>query len=100
VPSLKVFCPMGGVTDPAFSGGGNVNNAGMDRSRPPLRWMVFEAGGLGLRTARFDRELPPNEQIEIQESLTWAWWPLELFFFKRLTFTRQEGTDGKETTHK
>jgi len=99
VSSLKVFSPMSGVTKvPAFSGGGNVNNAGMDRSRPPLRWMVFEAGGLGLRTARFDRELPPNEQIEIQESLTWAWWPLELFFFKRLTFTRRD--DGKQTTHK
>jgi hypothetical protein len=83
---------------PAFSGGGNVTNAGMDRSRPPLRWMVFEAGALGLRTARFERELPPNEQIEIKESLTWVWWPLELFFFKRLTFTRRE--NGKQTTHK
>ena len=92
---------MSGVTNvPAFSGGGSVNDAGMDRSRPPLKWMVFEAGRLGLRTARFDRELLPNEQIEIQESLTWAWWPLELFFFKRLTFTRREGADGKETTHK
>ena len=91
---------MSGVTNvPAFSGGGSVNDAGMDRSRPPLKWMVFEAGRLGLRTARFDRELLPNEQIEIQESLTWPWWPLELVFFKRLTFTRREGADGKETTH-
>ncbi|KAF8888458.1 hypothetical protein CPB84DRAFT_1645031, partial [Gymnopilus junonius] len=24
-------------------GGGNVQNAGMDHSRPPLRWMVLEA---------------------------------------------------------
>ena len=104
MPSLKAFYPMSGVTNvPAFSGGGSVNDAGMDRSRPPLRWMVFEAGRLGLRTARFDR-LPPNEQINeqivIQESLTWPWWPLELVFFKRLTFTRREGADGKETTHK
>ena len=83
---------------PAFSGGGNANNAGMNRSRPPLRWMVFEAGALGLRTALFERELSPDEQIEIKESLTRVWWPLELFFFKRLTFTR--GGNGKETTRK
>jgi hypothetical protein len=70
----------------------------MDRSRPPLRWMVFEAGALGLRTAPFGRELSPDQQIEIQESLTWLWWPLELFPFKRLTYTRRE--QGKQTTHK
>ena len=79
-------------------GGGNANNPAMDRSRPPLRWMVFEAGALGLRTARFDRVLLPHEQIEIRESLTWAWWPLELFCLKRLTYTRQES--GKKTTYK
>ena len=73
-------------------------NAGMDRSRPPLRWMVFEAGALGLRTAPFERELSPDEQIHIIESLTGVWWPLELFFFNRLTYTRRE--QGKKTTHK
>jgi len=60
--------------------------------------MVFEAGALGLRTAPFERDLSPNEQIEIQESLTLLWWPLELFFFGRLTYTRRE--NGKKTTHK
>ncbi|KIM34905.1 hypothetical protein M413DRAFT_32925 [Hebeloma cylindrosporum] len=79
-------------------GGGNVVNVGMDRSRPPLRWMVFEAGTLGLRTAPFERELAPNEQIQIKESLTTLWWPLETLFFKRLTYTRR--VEGKETTHK
>ena len=79
-------------------GGGNANNPAMDRSRPPLRWMVFEAGALGLRTARFDRVLLPHEQVEIGESLTWAWWPLELFCLKRLTYTREER--GKQRTHK
>ncbi|KAJ3500631.1 hypothetical protein NLJ89_g9708 [Agrocybe chaxingu] len=34
-------------------GGGNVENAGMDQSRPPLRWMVFEAGAVGLCMAPF-----------------------------------------------
>jgi len=88
-----------GIGDiPGFSGGGNVMNAGMDRSRPPLRWMVFEAGALGLRTAPFERDLSPDEQIEIKESLTLLWWPLELIFFNRLTYTRRE--KGKKATHK
>jgi hypothetical protein len=43
--------------------------------------MVFEAGALGLRTAPFERDLSPDEQIHIKESLTPLWWPLELFFF-------------------
>ena len=73
-------------------------NAGMDRSRPPLRWMVFEAGALGLRTAPFERDLSPDEQIHIKESLTLDWWPLELFPFCRLTYTRRE--QGKKTTIK
>ena len=55
-------------------------NAGMDRSRPPLRWMVFQAGALVLRTAPFERDLSADEQIDIKESLTPLWWPLELFF--------------------
>ena len=82
----------------SFRGGGNVMNAGMDRSRPPLRWMVFEAGALGLRTAPFERDLSPDEQIHVKESLTPLWWPLELFFFNRLTYTRRE--NGEQTTHK
>jgi len=81
-----------------FRGGGNVVNAGMDRSRPPLRWMVFEAGALGLRTATFERDLSPDEQIHIKESLTPLWWPLELCFFNRLTYTRRD--QGNKTTHK
>ena len=63
----------------------------MDRSRPPLRWMVFEAGALGLRTARFERELSSKEQIEIKESLTPVWWLLELLPLKRLTYANQYG---------
>ena len=73
-------------------------NAGMDRSRPPLRWMVFEAQALGLRTATFEHDLSFDEQIHIKESLMLLWWPLELFFFNRLTYTRRE--QGKKTTHK
>ena len=73
-------------------------NAGMDRSRPPLRWMVFQAGALGLRTAPFERDLSPDQQIEIKESLTWFWWPLELFPFKRLSYASSE--DGEKNTYK
>ena len=75
-----------------------MQNAEMDRSRPPLRWMVFQAGALGLRTEPFERDLSPSEQINVTESLTWVWWPLELCFFNRLTYTRR--ADGKKTTHK
>ena len=73
-------------------------NAGMDRSQPPLRWMVFEAQALSLRMATFECDLSFDEQIHIKESLTPLWWPLELFFFNRLTYTRRE--QGKKTTHK
>ncbi|KJA23408.1 hypothetical protein HYPSUDRAFT_39890 [Hypholoma sublateritium FD-334 SS-4] len=79
-------------------GGGNTKNVGMDRSQPPLRWMVFEAAAHGLRTAEFARKRPKNEIIEIKESLTGIWWLLELLPFKRLTYTRDE--HGSSTTHK
>ena len=75
-----------------------MNNSGMDRSRPPLRWMVLQAGALGLRTKPFERELTLDEQINVIESLTWVWWPLELCFFERLTYASRN--DGKKTTHK
>lgn len=79
-------------------GGGNVKNVGMDRSQPPLRWMVFEAAAHGLRMAEFARKRPKNETIEIKESLTGIWWLLELFPFKRLTYTREE--HGTRATRK
>ena len=75
-----------------------MQNAEMDRSSPPLRWMVLQAGALSLRTKPFERELSPHEQINVTESLTWVWWPLELWPFHRLTYTR--GGAGTETTHK
>ncbi|KAF8907888.1 quinon protein alcohol dehydrogenase-like superfamily [Gymnopilus junonius] len=79
---------------------GNVYNTALDRSRPPLRWMVFEAGAVGLRTSPFERELALEEQIEIKESLTWAWRPFELLPFKRLTFTRKKGIKQHTTSRK
>lgn len=81
----------------AFRGGGNVENAGMDLRRPPLRWMALEAGAAGLRTASVAREPSSQEKIEIKESLTGFWWFLEIIPFKRLTFTRRP--DGKKETH-
>ena len=71
-------------------------NTAMDRSRPPLRWMVFEAGAVGLRTAVFKRELPADHQIESNESLKGFWWLFEYLPIKRLTYTRRP--DGKMTT--
>jgi len=52
--------------------------------------MVFEAQAVGLCIAPFNRDLSREELIEVQESLSWAWWPLELFPIKRLSFTRKE----------
>ncbi|KDR68088.1 hypothetical protein GALMADRAFT_146577 [Galerina marginata CBS 339.88] len=78
-------------------GGGNAYNASMDRSRPPLRWMVFEAGAQGLRTKRFQRELSFQEQVEIKESLTPAWWLLEVLPLRRLTHTRRP--NGSVNSH-
>ncbi|KAF9553184.1 WD40 repeat-like protein [Agrocybe pediades] len=68
----------------------------MDRSRPPLRWMVHEAGALGLRMKAFTRELSPDEHIEVKESLTGLWKYLEWLPFRRLTFDR-ESAGGSET---
>ncbi|KAJ2911361.1 hypothetical protein MD484_g9053, partial [Candolleomyces efflorescens] len=79
-------------------GGGNARNVGMDRSRPPLRWMASEAEALGLRLRSFERELSSNEQIEFQESLTWLWKPFEILPFRRLTFARNIGS--KSTTRR
>ncbi|KAF9554449.1 hypothetical protein CPC08DRAFT_712845 [Agrocybe pediades] len=77
-------------------GGGNVQNEGMDRSRPPLRWMVRQAGALGLRMKPFTRELSSEEHIEIKESLTGLWTVLEWLPFRRLAFDR-ESAGGSET---
>ncbi|KAF9536831.1 WD40 repeat-like protein [Agrocybe pediades] len=78
-------------------GGGNAINTALDRTRPPLRWMVYEAGPLGLRTSPFERDLKDDEKVSVKESLTWVWGPFEYFPFRRLTYTRKE--HGKETTH-
>ncbi|KAF4615687.1 hypothetical protein D9613_012553 [Agrocybe pediades] len=78
-------------------GGGNTLNPSLNRTRPPLRWMVYEAGPLGLRTSAFKRDLKDDEKVSVKESLTWVWWPFEYFPFRRLTYTRKD--DGKETTY-
>ena len=55
--------------------------------------MVFEAQAVGLCMAPFNRDLSREELLEVKESLTWPWWPLELLPIKRLSFTRRD--DGK-----
>ncbi|KAF9553950.1 hypothetical protein CPC08DRAFT_209697 [Agrocybe pediades] len=78
-------------------GGGNVQNTGMDRSRPPLRWMVHEAQALGLRMRPFTWELSSEEHIEVKESLTGLWTVLEWLPFRRLTFGNGKTEGGRET---
>ncbi|KAI0311851.1 hypothetical protein OF83DRAFT_1287291 [Amylostereum chailletii] len=79
-------------------GGGNVENPDMDRARPPLRWMCFEAAAAGLRLHPIQRELKPGEKNEVRESLTWVWWLLELLPLKRLSYERT-GTDSTRRPH-
>ena len=64
----------------------------MDSSRPPLRWMVFEAGALGLRMARFERELSSNMQMNVWDPVveTPVWWIFEYLPQKRLTGTYRQ----------
>ena len=64
-----------------------MKNIGMDRSRPPLRWMALEAAAAGLKLREFGHELPLDKQIEVKESLTGFWWLLECLPFQRLTFS-------------
>ncbi|KAF4618325.1 hypothetical protein D9613_011564 [Agrocybe pediades] len=79
-------------------GGGNAQNKEMDRSRPPLRWMIHEAGSVGLLTRPFTRELKSVDQIEIKESLRGMWKVLEWLPFRR--FTYNESTTGKKYTYR
>ncbi|TFK20468.1 WD40 repeat-like protein [Coprinopsis marcescibilis] len=82
-------------------GGGNKQNVGLDRSRPPLRWMVSEAQAVGLRTSEFKRELSSDEQMDLQESLKGYWHLFELLPFRRLTFSRRlQEQGGKAVTYK
>ena len=74
------------------SGGGNVDNPTLDRTRPPLRWMAFEAASFGLHLNQFDRDLKSEEYISVNESLTFAWWLLELFPLKRLSYKSKATT--------
>ena len=59
--------------------------------------MASEAAAVGLRLAPFNRELSFKEQIEVIESLTWVWKPMEYLPLKRLTFNDDESS--KATTH-
>ena len=73
-----------------FSGGKIVND--VDRSEPPLRWMVLEARAVGLRTARFELELSDHEQSSIRLVLRMRlrWFLLEILPFKRPTLRRNK----------
>lgn len=73
------------------SGGGTVPNQELKRRTAPLRWMVYEAVGAGLRmdlVKGWTEEQPP---IEFHESLTGIWWLLEVLPIKRLTYKSRDG---------
>ncbi|KAF9555482.1 WD40 repeat-like protein [Agrocybe pediades] len=80
-------------------GGVNTRNEGMDLSRPPLRWMIHEAGSFGLLTKPFTHELISREYIEIKDSLSGIWKVLEWLPVKRLTYDNM-GRNPKEHTRR
>ncbi|KZV60619.1 WD40 repeat-like protein [Peniophora sp. CONT] len=68
-------------------GGGNVTNTTLDRTRPSLRWMYSEASVAGLRLNPLQLNYKEVKKIiDIHESLTWHWLPLEIMPFRRLTY--------------
>jgi hypothetical protein len=73
------------VTQKVQSGGGSTDNVQLDLSRPPFRWMCFEAAQCGLRMEPI-LDLKRDEKIIVTQSLTWAWWCLEAWPFKRLDY--------------
>ncbi|KAJ2914830.1 hypothetical protein MD484_g5576, partial [Candolleomyces efflorescens] len=80
-------------------GGGNKDNVELNNRRPSLRWMVSEAASFGLRLKPISRELWASEQVEVRESLKGCWHLLELFPFRRSTFSRHPDKINT-TTHK
>jgi len=79
---------------PTFSGRGNVKNEGVNRRKPPLRWMVLKARTYRLSTSlrQLEEEFLKDDKIEVIESLMWPWWVLEVLpgLLKRMTFTRRK----------
>ncbi|VDB86422.1 unnamed protein product [Peniophora sp. CBMAI 1063] len=84
-------------------GGGNVGNESLDLTRPSLRWMYSEADAAGLAL----NPLNPNyklfaKEIDIHESLTWAWLPLEVLPFRHLTYGKKANrlsSNSADTTY-
>ncbi|KAI0028425.1 hypothetical protein K488DRAFT_35083, partial [Vararia minispora EC-137] len=70
----------------AGRGGGNRENRNLDQSRPPLRWMYFEASAAGLRLKPFMREFDQSKDPDIKESMRGVWHLAELLPIKRLCY--------------
>ncbi|KAA1470021.1 hypothetical protein DENSPDRAFT_774557 [Dentipellis sp. KUC8613] len=56
---------------------------------PPLRWMSYEATKVGLQMLPFRGEWSLDNMVDVHESLTWVWRPLELLPFTRLSYKRE-----------
>ena len=64
-----------------------MDNPTLDLTRPPLKWMAFEAISLGLRLDSFKRDLGRKEHIKVTESLTLGWWLLEILPLRHPLYT-------------
>ncbi|VDB86426.1 unnamed protein product [Peniophora sp. CBMAI 1063] len=74
-------------------GGGIEANPTLNRTRPSLRWMFFEASSAGLHLVPFKREFKDEEEITINESLTSGWEYFEHLPFRRLTYNMADARE-------
>lgn len=68
-------------------------NPDMDNRNASLRWMVYEAVAAGLRMDVLEGWTKDKKVVlEVHESLTWVWWPLELLCVKHLSYEGRRDT--------
>jgi hypothetical protein len=80
-----------------------MDNIGLDKFGPALRWMSYEAIVHGLRMNHFQGKW---EQPQYKSSMTRVWKLFEYIPFKRLVYELEQGEQvkpgkqGKETTQR
>lgn len=68
-------------------GGGNAENADMNRGVPSLRWLSYESTQAGLHLHTFDNSQYTGwDKPEINSSMTGLWWLLEVLPLQRLSY--------------
>ncbi|KAJ8515468.1 hypothetical protein ONZ45_g7133 [Pleurotus djamor] len=71
-------------------GGGIASNLELNKFGPSLRWVTYEATKYGLRTIPLNRGVWAT--VNPTKSLTFAWKPMEVMPFRRLSYKDRNGT--------